>query len=115
MHQELAQRGIAAFADAEQALLPACGMLARHQPQPGGTLPAVLERAGIADRGHEGGRRSGANPGNRHQTLTLGMRGGQGVEFLLIIGELRLKSSKLLHQLPKHLLAQGGEFVLLRL
>jgi len=28
-------------------------MLARHQPQPGGKLPAVRERAGIADRCHE--------------------------------------------------------------
>ena len=57
MHQELAQIAIAALADAEQALLPAGGMLARHQPQPGGKLPAVLERARIADRGHQGRRR----------------------------------------------------------
>src|SRR5215468_7340612 len=56
MHQELAERGIAALADAEQALLPAGGMLARHQAQPGGKLPTVLERARVTDRGHEGGR-----------------------------------------------------------
>jgi hypothetical protein len=31
MHQELAEIGITALADAEQALLPAGGMLARHQ------------------------------------------------------------------------------------
>ena len=85
MHQALAQRGIAAFADAEQALLPARGMLAWHQPQPGGKLPAVREHAGIADRGHKGGRRSGANARNRHQTLAFGMGLGQGFELLLVI------------------------------
>src|SRR6266478_4142238 len=37
---------------------------------------------------------------------------GQGVQFLLIVGELRLQSGKLLNQLPKHLLAQGSELVL---
>jgi hypothetical protein len=40
MHQELVQRAVAAFVDAEQALLPAGGMLARHEPQPGGKLTA---------------------------------------------------------------------------
>src|SRR5262245_10695225 len=36
----------------------------------------------------------------------------QGVEFLLIIGQLLLQSRKLLNQLPKHLLAQRCELVL---
>src|SRR5262249_8331291 len=57
MHQELAQITVAAFADAKQAFLPPGGMLAWDQPQPGGKLPAVLERARIADRGHQGCRR----------------------------------------------------------
>src|SRR5262249_49059126 len=112
MHQELAEIAVAAFADAEQAFLPPGGMLARHQPQPGGKLPAVLERTRIADRGHQGRRREGANAGNRHEALTLGMRRGQGGEFLLIIGQLLLQSRKLLHQFPKHLLAQRCELVL---
>src|SRR5215831_3665274 len=41
--------------DAEQVLLPAGGMLARHQAQLGGKLPPVLERARSPDRCHEGG------------------------------------------------------------
>src|SRR5882672_11241516 len=87
-----AQRALPAFADAEQAVLPPGGMLAWHQPQPGGTWPAVLERARIADRCHEGGRRSRPHPGNRHQSLTRGMRRGEGCERLLIIGELLLQA-----------------------
>ena len=95
------------FADAQQALLPASGMLAWYEPQPSSKLATVLERAGIADGGHQGRRTSGPNPRDRQQTLTLGMRRGQGCECLLVIGELLFQGPKLLHQLPKHLLAQG--------
>src|SRR6266851_965111 len=56
MHQELAERAVAAFADAEQAFLTPGGMLARHQPEPGSKLTAVFERAGIADGSHQGRR-----------------------------------------------------------
>ena len=75
-------------------------------------LPTVLERAGIADRGHEGGRREGTNAWNRHQALALGMRRSHGFEFLLVIGQLLLQQGKLVHELPKQLLAQGRELVL---
>src|SRR5215510_5712224 len=115
MDEEFAQRVIAPFAHPQQTLFPARRMLAWYQPEPGGTLPAVLEGAGITDGGHQGRRTEGPNPGNRHQPLTLGMRRSQGFELLLIIGELLLQGGKLVHQLPKHLLAQGREFVLLRL
>src|SRR5215510_4143748 len=40
------------------------------------------------------------------------MRRSQGFELLLVIGQLLLQGGKLLHQLPKHLLAQGRELVL---
>ena len=105
MHEEFASRAIAAFADAEHAFLTPGGMLAWHQTSPGGKLPAVFERAGIADGGHQGRRTSGPDPRNRHQPLTLGMRRGQRFELLLVIGELLLQGGKLLNQLPKHLLA----------
>src|SRR5215510_14363714 len=87
-------------------------MLAWYQPQPGGQLPAILERAGIADGGDQRRRTSGPDPRNGHQPLTLGMRRGQGFELLLVIGQLLLQGGKLLNQLPKHLLAQGRELVL---
>jgi hypothetical protein len=105
MHEELAQRVIPTFADAEQAFLPPGGMLARHQPEPGGKLPAVLACARIADRCQQGRRRSRANAWNRHQALTLGMRRGHRFEGLLVIGQLLLQYSKLVNELPKHLLA----------
>src|SRR5215470_12532443 len=114
MDEEFAQITIAPFANTQQALLPSRRMLAWHQPQPGGKLPAILEGAGIADSGHQGRRTERPNPGNRHQPLTLGMRRGQGFELLLIISELLLQTGKLFHQCPKDLLAQGSEFVLLR-
>src|SRR6266702_2862983 len=49
MDEECAQRAVATCADAPQALLPARGMLAGHQPQPGGTLATVFEGARLAD------------------------------------------------------------------
>src|SRR6266446_10098032 len=112
MDEECAQRTIAPFASTQQALLPSRRMLAWHQPQPGGKLPAVLERTRIADGSHQGRRPEGPNPGNRPQPLTRGMGRGQGFELLLIRGELLLQGGKLLSQLPKHLLAQGSELVL---
>ena len=105
MHQELAQIAVAACADTEQAFLPPGGMLARHQPQPGGNLPAVLEGTRIADRGQQGRRRSRAKAGNRHQALTLGRRRGHRFECLLVIGQLLLQHSKRVNELSKHLLA----------
>ena len=86
MHEELAEIGIAVFADAEQAFLTPGGMLTRHQSKPGGKLPAVLERAGIADRGHQGSRREGANARNRHQALAFGMGLGQGGDYSVFTG-----------------------------
>src|SRR5262249_45858268 len=78
----------------DKALLPSRRVLARHQPQPGSKLPAVVEGARSADGGHQGRRTSGANPGNRQQPLTLGMRCGQSFELLLVIGELLLQGGK---------------------
>src|SRR5215475_15919268 len=91
--------------DAEQALLPAGGMLARHQSQPGGKLPTVLARARVTDRCHEGCRREGTNAWNRHQALALGMRRHHGFEFLLVIGQVLLQQGKLVHELPTQRLA----------
>jgi len=52
MDEEFAQITIAPFAYTQQALLPSRRMLAWHQPQPGGKLPAIFERTRIADGGH---------------------------------------------------------------
>ena len=92
-----------AFADAEQAFLPPGGMLAWHQPQPGGKRPAVLERAHIADRCHQCRCREGANAWNRHQALPLRMRRGQGFACLLVIGQLLLQNGKLVDELCRNL------------
>src|SRR2546422_8408105 len=40
---------------------------------------------------------------------------GHGFEFLLVIGQLLLQHSKLVHKFPKHLLAERRQFVLLSL
>src|SRR5439155_23032578 len=88
MDEEFAQIAIAAFANPQQARLTSSRVLAWHQTQPGSKLPAVFERAGIADGGHQGRRAQGPNPRDRHQPLTLGMRRGQRFELLLVIGQL---------------------------
>ena len=56
MDEACAQRASAPFAHPQQALLPSRRMLAWPQPQPGGPLPAVFERAGSADGGSQGRR-----------------------------------------------------------
>jgi hypothetical protein len=54
MDEECAQRAIAPFANSQQARLTSRRILAWHQTSPGGKWPAVFERAGIADGGHQG-------------------------------------------------------------
>src|SRR5215510_15646089 len=54
--EQFAHIAVTTFADAQQALLPASGMLAWYEPQPSSKLATVLERAGIADGGHKGRR-----------------------------------------------------------
>src|SRR5262249_18335564 len=65
MDEEFAQIAIAPFTNTQQALLPSCRILAWHQPSPGGTLPTVCARAGIADSSHQGRRRERAKTWNR--------------------------------------------------
>jgi len=51
VNQEGSQVRVAAFADAQQVLLAATGVLPGHQTQPGCHLPAILEVPGVPKRG----------------------------------------------------------------
>ena len=54
MYQQRAQVGIAATGDGTEPVLAAAGVLAGHQAEPGGQLPAIGEQAWITHGGHEG-------------------------------------------------------------
>ena len=55
VNEQCPKISVTAFADAQQGLFAAARALSRHQPQPGGQLPTVVEVLRIADRGREGG------------------------------------------------------------
>jgi hypothetical protein len=107
-HPARAPRGRATCVDAAPALRPARGRLARPPPQPGGPRPAVRARAGLADRGHEGGRRAGAPPRHRPQARPRGRRRGQGGEGRRRRGPRRLPSRPRLTPRPPPRLAPRG-------
>ena len=63
MHQQAAYIPVSPFADAQQVRLPARGVLARHQAQPGRKLPAVAKGADIPRRRQQRRRRHRTIPG----------------------------------------------------
>lgn len=67
--EQRAQVGIAALADAQKRRLAAGGVLPGHDAQPGRQLPAVLEVAGIPDRGRHRRGRERAETRNGRQLL----------------------------------------------
>jgi hypothetical protein len=69
MNEQASKIRITAFADAAKRGLAACGMLPRHQPQPGGEISPFREGRRIADGGHEGCGRERADPGHLHEAF----------------------------------------------
>jgi len=53
MDQHHAEMAIPMLADTEQPRLAASAVLARHQAEPGGQIPATAKLAGIADTGKQ--------------------------------------------------------------
>jgi hypothetical protein len=87
--------------------VPPGGRVVRHPAQPGGTVPAVLARARLADRCHQGRRRAGATAWHRQQALPRGRRRGPGGALPRGIGPRLLQTGTRGNELPEQLLAQG--------
>lgn len=86
VNQQGAQGDIASLADCAELGLATTGIFSWCQPQPGRELSAVLEGAGIADTGNEGGCGNRTDTFNRHQTAS--WFGGFGQDrYLAVVGQ----------------------------
>ena len=103
MHKELSQIAIAPFADPKQARLATRGMLPWDEAQPCGTLPAVLEMAGVTAGRHQGGGRQWSNPWPRPEAVTDRMGRPDRLQLRGIRREPFLQDTKLLIELHKEL------------
>src|SRR3989441_10054831 len=84
LHEQVSEIGIAALADVAEAGLAASGVLTRHQADPGGELPAVLEFACVAYGGDDGQGGGGPDAADLHQALRRLAESGLGFDLPVV-------------------------------
>ena len=119
MYQQGSEIAVAPFADTQQVLFTATGVLAGHQAQPGSDLPAVVKVLGIANGGHQGTGRDGADsgntsdfaaelaaamPGNNLQTQSIDL----GIELFEVVQQTLHKKAKCAWQLARTIFNEFG-------
>lgn len=76
---------VAAFADAQEVLLPSSGILSSHQAQPGRNIPGFGKACRITDRGKNGGCAKRPDPRNCHKASCAFVGIG---DLLNVVGDL---------------------------
>src|SRR6185437_2506590 len=89
--QETSQVSVSTFGDRPQPIFTSRAHLLRHQPQPGGQLPAVLEVLRSSHRRDDGARRERPNADNGADTLSVVAVFGMSADLLLALLNAQIK------------------------